>query len=1234
MPTPQPSPSEGRAHGRPRQERGEGARESAPLRCHGRHAELTRIGELYQHAASGQGATFLLVSGPHAVGKSTLLAEAHQRLRQLGALTLEARCAPGLRSHGPLLEVTRRAWEHLCSEGVDDALLGQAEGLFDLLQGRASGEPGTRPEIARLRLYERLASLLQQLGERRPTVVVIHDLDLADRPTLQLLAYLGRTLAGRPELTEVPFRGLIIASCTGAPAELSQIARAGGLRLERLELGGLDVDGVRHFLGSEEVVRRVLGLTRGDPALLEALTSQEPTRRADDPLAEASESEARLLELVAVFGRPLGAETLRLLTRLPLSELGRCIAQLTRRRVLDKLVVDGELRVGLARAGDQAAIHEAIPPARRRALHAEIGAYLEARGEEELEACASHLLHSGRRRKAVLVTLEAGQRLELSLCFERAAELYERALPLASPAQTLELCRRLRGVLRLAGRLDRALEYARRCLEARPDDTDAALVLVDLHLLRRDPAAARDELERIERRAGASLDKEELARLLALTARACYQAGDRRAAREAATRGLALDPAVRQRVSLQNTLGKLSLEDGETDQARALFVDNLERSRAAGLSVDAALAEIQLGLIELEGHAFDEAERRYCRALELTRAMGEHRLQGACLQHLAVIAERRGAYDLALARYQEAVTLWKQAWLRGYLAWVALDLGRLYLRLGHVERARAMAALSERMESAEVPLRGRINRALLHGCIARHECHYGEAEARFRQAEELALSGEQVERQLEAQLELAELRLEQGLPGEALALLAARVCPPAAEHLQLRALLLQGRALLASERFAEARGPLAEALERGDQLPDPEVAWQSRYLLSRVARQQGREAEARRLLARAATLEADLRQRVPRELLERVVEQPLRRGLDLALRQGSSAPISPPSTVRPPSFAGMVGRHPRMQQVFAHVEKVAPTDALVLIRGESGTGKELVADAIHRGSRRAKRPLVKVNCGALVESLLLSELFGHERGAFTGATERRKGRFEAADGGTIFLDEIGDISPATQVALLRVLQHQSFERVGGTTPITVDVRIICATNRDLEQLVAEGRFREDLYYRLKGFVVEVPPLRERIDDLPALCEHLLAAVARERTAPVRRLEADALRLLQRHGWPGNIRELENVLRSVSLLSDNAALGADDFTDYPELGSGAPTEHGAAAGGRPHPYEQIRQSGLGLRELKKQIEHECIIEALQESAGSIAGAARLLGIKRPRLSQMIKEHGITVPRSPS
>jgi transcriptional regulator with GAF, ATPase, and Fis domain len=320
---------------------------------------------------------------------------------------------------------------------------------------------------------------------------------------------------------------------------------------------------------------------------------------------------------------------------------------------------------------------------------------------------------------------------------------------------------------------------------------------------------------------------------------------------------------------------------------------------------------------------------------------------------------------------------------------------------------------------------------------------------------------------------------------------------------------------------------------------------------------------------------------------------------------------------------------------------------------ESGTGKELIADALHAHSSRRGRPLVKVNCGALVESLLLSELFGHERGAFTGALQRRKGRFEAADGGTIFLDEIGDISPKTQVALLRVLQEREFERVGGTAPVKVDVRILCATNRNLEQMVARGEFREDLYYRLKGIQVELPPLRERAEDLGLLAAAILERVAEERAAEQKRLHPDAVRLLERHSWPGNIRELENVIRSVSLFCDEPVIGVRAFSDYAEVFQGvdrpepqaprppasrsAPAQGAApatdsVAPGAGSAWSRLGAEGLSLKELKTRIEIECITEALSKTGGNITRAAEKLGMKRPRLSQLIKEHGISVEGS--
>src|SRR6202008_4948936 len=241
----------------------------------------------------------------------------------------------------------------------------------------------------------------------------------------------------------------------------------------------------------------------------------------------------------------------------------------------------------------------------------------------------------------------------------------------------------------------------------------------------------------------------------------------------------------------------------------------------------------------------------------------------------------------------------------------------------------------------------------------------------------------------------------------------------------------------------------------------------------------------------------------------------------------------------------IIGTSAVLKTALSLVFKVAPTDATVLVTGETGTGKELVARAIHRRSRRGARAFVSINCAAIPRDLILSELFGHEKGAFTGATQRRLGRFELAEGGTIFLDEVGELSADTQVALLRVLQEREFERVGGRQPIHVDVRIIAATNRDLKAAVASGTFRQDLYYRLNVFPVEMPPLRERRKDIPLLVEYFIDRYARKAGKNIRRVSQETLELLQSYAWPGNIRELQNVIERSVIVCETANFSVDE-----------------------------------------------------------------------------------------
>jgi two-component system response regulator HydG len=315
-------------------------------------------------------------------------------------------------------------------------------------------------------------------------------------------------------------------------------------------------------------------------------------------------------------------------------------------------------------------------------------------------------------------------------------------------------------------------------------------------------------------------------------------------------------------------------------------------------------------------------------------------------------------------------------------------------------------------------------------------------------------------------------------------------------------------------------------------------------------------------------------------------------------------------------FENIVGSSPQMQQLFKSVAQIAPSKATVLVTGESGTGKELIAAAIHQHSGRAEQPFVKLHCAALAESLLESELFGHERGAFTGAERRRIGRFEQADGGTLFLDEIGEISPATQVKLLRVLQEHEFERVGGNQSVKVDVRVVAATNRDLKAMVAQGKFREDLYYRLNVIDLHLPPLRERSSDIGALAFHFLRKYAAENGKGLTEIDDAALAMLCRHAWPGNVRELENVIeRAVVLASGHSIVAADLPRELQQATPPAPNGNGCSSVGRP-PIP-----GASMAEL----ERFAILETLAHVGGSNAKAAEMLGISVRTIQYRLREY---------
>jgi DNA-binding NtrC family response regulator len=322
------------------------------------------------------------------------------------------------------------------------------------------------------------------------------------------------------------------------------------------------------------------------------------------------------------------------------------------------------------------------------------------------------------------------------------------------------------------------------------------------------------------------------------------------------------------------------------------------------------------------------------------------------------------------------------------------------------------------------------------------------------------------------------------------------------------------------------------------------------------------------------------------------------------------------------SFEQIVGRSPAMRRVFETIEKVADTDITVLVRGASGTGKELVANALHYRSPRRNKPLIKMNCAALSRELVESELFGHERGAFTGAVARREGKFEAADSGTLFLDEVGDMPLETQAKFLRALQEREFERVGGNQSIAVDVRVVAATNQDLEAAVHAGRFREDLYYRLRVVELVIPPLAERREDIPLLVHHFLEGAAARFKRPQRSLSGEALQACVAHDWKGNVRELRSAIEQAVLLAAGAEIELADL-----LRSAAPPAPTMAGASAPAP-----SAGLSFRDAKAAVvesfERDFLLAALRRHDGNISKAAEEIGMYRQNLQQKMRELGIS------
>jgi DNA-binding NtrC family response regulator/tetratricopeptide (TPR) repeat protein len=1150
--------------------------------------------------------------------------------------------------------------------------------------GALPPDPAAAAELVAASMRARHAALVMPMSPEGSWDAAVSR-HLADaEPPLCLLFLAGRAAPGAPK-DGVAFE----VAAELAPGDklrwLSAVAEEAIEQVSSTDLGSLESWWIAARAQKLGVPRRArsLELSSGARSLLERLTLAGRSLRpaAFATLASGDDASALADELVAAgvasrWGEGLAAEA----------------------PPADASEADGDARLAVARllAGETPGSgFEPDPWAYARA--AEL--FLEAKAFEQADVAAE--------RAAAVDPSRWGQGAggDASIAAELGGRWFDAVRPVGGPDGARLRLRAGERALR-HGDAKEALRWAESASAVSQASTgDGASIAAEFHLLMGrtlvqlgDLVAARVCFAKAEAASGG--DDELEARVHVERGEAAYLGGELDMAAELADRAHALGRAAATRLAARSTLGKVLLARGAWDLADAHFAEDTLTAAAAGEATAELRARLNRAIALMSKGMLVEARGLLERVLEDATRLREERARAFALSNLGLVAYRQHDYGSALQYWDLAIRL-PQA-LRGRHATVLTigNLADLRLRLGLVEHAEHAIAFGRRLlgdgaaprgaalfkwVSAQIALARRdteLARREIEAAIglARASGDRIYLESAYVVASRVALEDGDLGRTVQAlteadavakspraKAEVAIVRAAHqracGLPATALAHAALTCAQTAGEE----DLLFEIHALLAlvhrDDRELElARIEAGRAIAIRDQVaaglpPDvrtaflakPDVVAASRLFTSLSSA----SAKAEHVPPNSQTSAGLDALGVPSAGLDALGVPSA--GLD-ALGVPSAPRLAPPRRDEPRE---LVGHDPQIRSLTLAIQKVARSSSTVLIRGESGTGKELVAEALHRASDRAAGPLVSVNCAALVETLLLSELFGHEKGAFTGAATRRRGRFELAEGGTLFLDEIGDVSPRTQVALLRVLQEKTFERVGGMAPIRADVRVVCATHRDLRAMVERGEFREDLYYRLRGITLEVPALRARLGDVPRLAEHLLGRIAAERGEAPKTLSPDALDLLGRHRWPGNVRELENVLRAVVLFTESEVITTADVVDnVDELRLVAQSTASLARrfGDRDDPpasealddespvlpddeacatsmaYREVRQGAISLSNIKRQIERDCIARALAETKGNITRAAALLGMKRPRLSQLVKQYGLAAATS--
>ncbi len=1183
----------------------------------------------------------------------------------------------------------------------------QTEGLAEFIAtSRNVGGQDDEGSVDASSFESSACMLWERLSQVRPALLlVVHPEQLSETERSILGRFVREYLHGPFE----EFGGGLDAfdSVRGCVAVVGQVGRETPFGVNEeladvIDLTDAARQSVKAFLSREDVVDRFLASTEGNPTQLDVLMDELPTDCTnlwEHRYRDLDEPKQRVVQLLAVAEQAIPVDVLeRAIDRLEMSDsAGRLMRQLRDAGFVRRSIGDGCVTLQLEDAGFARSVRSHLDESHARRIHRVLAeASTRAHHGAGLDEAfiARHFLAAGDEEAGFEYGMRAARRMHSRHALHDARELFERILPMCpSGDERREILAFLVDIYEGLGEYESALEANRELIE-KAEHSEAARLTVE----RGDLLVESDDFDRAVETYEEAISEHKPSAETRLRARlgiadAHYKLGDQDGARREAEASLevieeqgdSLDERTTEKLDVRakNMLGKVEIMGGNIDAARPIYERNLNVARQWGWEVEELRAEVNLAVCDLQESQYQKGISRLRDVIDRS-GMPNGMPRAEPILNLGMALQRVDEYDSAMERYRDAMRAAQQSGDRWSYGVAAYNLGTLFRDMGALDSVEKIAHhLQSRQDVDEQTYLGSLPRVLMvmvH--LARGE--YGdmlESTRAWTDTHENTPSRGPANRAVARSI-IAHAQLGQVEEAEKL---AARFADRdnTADGDVLDGIVSVGRAhiAVAREQWEEAVRRGRESVEAMQDQSMPDDALQGALAQIRGLEKTGRTQEAESV---AEKWLADIQRRgsnVPQEYRDSFFENPLhRRLINIVHRLQGQIPSELDDYVddgaaetddeKPLDSAGdtdwrsdaafrrwrsqfddIVGQDERLLRLFRRVEQIADSESPVLIQGESGTGKELVAEAIHQQANSSgEMPFVKVNCGAFVDNLLLSELFGHEKGAFTGAVKQTTGRFEKADGGIIFLDEIGEISQKAQVALLRVLQEGEFERVGGNETREVDVRVVCATNRDLETMVDEGTFRLDLYYRLKGVVLDLPPLRERRADIPLLVHHFAEKFAdREPKA----FSEQALEFLAAYSWPGNIRELQNFVRSVLLFVDGPTVEIEhiqEFRDFFSEGevdmdlpdvefhrpleefaiedesTGESGEEGAdiveIGDPREALIEEIIDEGLSVSEIKEHIEFESIRRALTKTGGNITRAAEILQMTRPRLSQIV------------